>query len=220
MSAGLDPRAEILKLARLLETAPERLAYLEKVPADEIRRLRERATEVLFDADRQHFQRVAKVAGLLPVHVVATLGQRVFGPLLCARIAALLDPGRAVDVAAKLPVSFRADVSVELDPRSARDVLVQMPAEQVAEVAHELARREEYVAMGRFVGNLSDDAIVATLDVLEDSELLRVLFVVETKDRLDHVVGLVPEERLASVVRASGDVDPALAELVGLPEED
>ena len=49
-----------------------------------------------------------------------------------------------MDVAAKLPTEFLADVAVELDPRRASDVIAGMPAEQVAAVTRELTRRGFY----------------------------------------------------------------------------
>jgi hypothetical protein len=89
-----------------------------------VRRLRERATDRLFDADGHALQRIAAASKLLPAAVAAAIGQRAFGPLLCARIAGRLDPGRGVDLAARLPAEFLADVAVELDPRRAGEIIV------------------------------------------------------------------------------------------------
>jgi hypothetical protein len=175
----LESRVEILKLARLLDTDPDRLAYLEAVPAEDIRKLRERATDRLFDADGSALQRVAAASRLLPTPLAATIGQRAFGPLLCARVAGRLEPGRGVDLASRLPADFLADIAVELDPRRASDVIVRIPTAQIVEVAAELVRRQEYVAMGRFVGHLSDEAITASLEVIDDLSLLQIVFVLE-----------------------------------------
>jgi hypothetical protein len=199
----LESRVEILKLARLLHREPERLSYLEDVPADDIRRLRERATDRLFDADGQALQRVAAASRLLPAPVAASIGQRAFGPLLCARMAGRLDPGRGVELASRLPAEFLADVAVELDPRRAAEVIVRIPTAQIVEVAAVLAQRKEYVAMGRFVGHLSDEAIAGALEVIDDASLLQIVFVLEGKQRLNHVAGLLPEARLRGLVRAA-----------------
>jgi hypothetical protein len=199
----LESRVEILKLARLLHLEPERLAYLEDVPADDIRRLRERATDRLFDADAQALQRVAAASRLLPTPLAASIGQRAFGPLLCARVAGRLDPGRGVELASRMPAEFLADVAVELDPRRAADVIVRIPTAQIVAVAAILAQRREYVAMGRFVGHLSDEAIAGALEVIDDASLLQIVFVLEGKQRLNHVAGLLPEARLPGLVRAA-----------------
>ncbi|MBV9311284.1 MAG: hypothetical protein JOZ73_10645, partial [Solirubrobacterales bacterium] len=177
MSRPLAVRVEIVKLARLLEREPESLSYLDAVAPEEIRVLRDQTTEVLFKANGTTLTRLAAASRLLPVGVVATIGERAFGPRLSARMAALLDPDRAVEMASKLPVEFLADVAVDIDPRRAKDLLAGIPPDQVAAITRELARRQEYVTIGRFVGQLPDGAIRAGLDELDDATLLRVAFV-------------------------------------------
>ena len=46
----LQARAETMKLARLLGCDPSRLAYLERLPPDDLRALRDGVTEALYDA--------------------------------------------------------------------------------------------------------------------------------------------------------------------------
>lgn len=204
MTPMLEARAEILKLARVLGCEPRALAYLEKVPPDDIRRVREYATDTLFDADRERLARIAWASRLLPSQLVASIGERVFGALLCARITGLLEPSRAVAVARRLPAPFLAEIAVELDPRRASEVIARTPADRVAEVARELLRRGEHVAMGRFVAYLSDEALAACIEVIDDASLLRIMFVLEGKEeRLDHLVGLLPQDRLAGIIRAA-----------------
>ncbi len=52
MSAALESRAEVAKIARLLALDPAQLDYLEPAPADALRRLRDQITDALFDGDR------------------------------------------------------------------------------------------------------------------------------------------------------------------------
>jgi hypothetical protein len=191
MSDALDTEAEVLKLARLLQCDPERLSYLERVPAQDIHALREQVTEMLFTAHDGILRRLATASRLLPVGVVASIGQRAFGPMLSARIASLLEPQRAVEIAAWLPTDFLADVAVELDPRRARDVLAGMPTGQLAAVTRELARRGEYVTMGSFVGHLGDEALAAAIETLDDRSRQQTALVVEDRQRLDEIVELL-----------------------------
>ncbi len=197
MNGELRSRAEVLKLARLLRRQPEQLVYLEHVAHEDLRALREQVTDMLFAAHDATLRRLAASSKLLPVGLVAMLAQHAFGPVLSARIAGLLDPGRAVDVAAKLPPEFLADIAVELDPRRASDVIAGMPAEQVLKVTRELVGRGEYVTMGRFVGHLSDDSLRSSLPVIDDATLLRTAFVLEDRDRIDALAELVGEDRIA-----------------------
>ena len=199
MSDELRSRAEVIKLARLLRREPEQLSYLEQLAPEDLRALREQVTDMLFTAHDATLKRLAASSKLLPVGLVAMLAQRAFGPVLSARIAGLLDPGRAVDVAAKLPPEFLADIAVELDPRRASDVIAGMPAEQLLKVTRELVSRGEYVTMGRFVGHLSDDSLRSSLPVIDDATLLRTAFVLEDRDRIDALAELVGEDRIASL---------------------
>lgn len=131
---------------------------------------------------------------------MATIGERAFGALLCARVAGLLEPSRAADVAAKLPTPFLADVAIDLDPRRAHEVIGQIPATRVAEVAGELAARGEYVTLGRFVGHVTPAALTATLKRLSDEDVLRTGFVLEDNDGLDELAELLGDERLQALV--------------------
>ena len=203
MTTALETRAEIVKLARVLGTPTDQLGYLERISPRDLRDLRERATDSLYEGDRERLHKLALASRILPSTVAAGISRWALGALLSARITGLLVPRKAVQIAKRLPAAFLADIAVELDPRRAREVIELMPARQVGEVAAELTRRGEYVAMGRFVAYLGDDAITAAMAQIDDAGLLRIAFVMEGKNRLDHVVGLLPEDRLAGVLRAA-----------------
>jgi hypothetical protein len=216
LNETLAARAEILKLARLLSRDPTSLEYLEQVPADDIRSLREQVTELLFTAHGHALGRLATASRLLPVGVVATIGERAFGPVLSARITGMLEPARAVEMAARLPVAFLADVAIDLDPRRASEVIARIPPRQIGEITAELLRREEYVTMGRFVGHLPPEAVSAALEVMDDQALLRVAFVLESKSTLDELVGLLAPGRLDGIidVAASANLWPETLDLL------
>lgn len=199
----MERRAERLKLARLLGHEPDELHYLEDVESSDLRALREQVTEVLFSSQGQVLQRLASASRLLPVGLVAQMGERIFGPVIAARIAGLLDPDRAVELAARLPVSFLADVACELDPRRVEHVLARIPPSQTTEVSRELVRRGETVAMGRFVGCLPDASIRAALGTMDPLTLLQVSFVLENKEQVPDVVGLLEPGQLEAMVEAA-----------------
>ncbi|MEU4250966.1 hypothetical protein AB0F15_26515 [Amycolatopsis sp. NPDC026612] len=214
MSDGYAARAEILKLARVLDVEPGRLEYLVRVDADDLRAFREQVTDTLFDANAAALQRMALAARVVPVGVLAKIAEKVFGPLLCARIAGLVDVGRGVDVAKRLSPRFLAEVAAELDPRRASAIISRIPLDTVLAVAAELARKENWITLGRFVGHLPDPTVRRALAEIDDPGLLRIAFVLDDKYRIDHVVGLLPAHRLGSLLTAaSADEDlwtPAL----------
>ena len=199
MSEVLDARAEVLKLARLLDLTAVELTYLSDLPSTEIRELREKATDRLFTS-APGLARAAAAAKLVPSGLVATIAQRAFGPMLCARAAGGADTGKAIDVAKRLPAEFLADVAVHLDPRRTADIIAEVPAEIVVPVAEELGARHEHVTMGRFLAFVPDHGIAAAIGALDDETMLRTAFVLEHKDRLDHAIGLLPPERLPGII--------------------
>lgn len=203
MSRKLETAAEVLKLERLLGLDAGELDFLEDVDPGELRTLRESATDTLFDTGAATLTRLAAAAKLLPSALVATIAERSFGALLCARAAASVDPAKAIDVAKRLSPEFLADATVELDPRRVAAIIAGVPTALVEPVARELGRREEHVTMGRFLAFVSDHAIVAAMGALSDEAMLRTAFVLEHKDKLDHAVGLLPPERLPGVLRCA-----------------
>lgn len=217
----LKGHSEVIKLGRLLSEPPARLSYLEKLRPDDLRALRELATDAHYDSDSDRFQRVAFASRLLPVTLTALIAQKAFGPLLCARIAGVLDTDHAIALADRMPTDFLADLAVELDPRRCSEIIAGMPAEQIAEVAEVLAVRDEYVAMGRFVGHMTDEAIEASLAVIDDASLLRISYVLEGDEGLERVIGLMSRERLRSAIHAATDHDlwPEALDLLGRVSE-
>jgi len=217
MNARLESAAEIAKLARLLGVERHALAYLEVVSAAELASFREQLTDTLYDGDRERFQRIAAAAKVVPGQISAAIAQRALGPMICARLAGLVDTDKAVDIAKRLPTKFLADVTVEIDPRRAAAVIAKVPPKLVGDVAAELTARDETVTLGRFVGYVSDDGLRAALPRIDEPTLLRTAFVMEGKERLDHVISLVPKERLAQIIRAAEHEDlwPEAFDLLG-----
>ena len=206
MSEQLDVRAEILKIARLLDVDEADLAYLADVPAADLGDFRARATDRLFTS-APGLTRAAAVARLIPSKLVATVAQRAFGPVLCARAAGGADPAKAVDVAKHLPADFLADVAIHLDPRRVATIIAGVAMETVVPVAEELERRGEFVTMGRFLAFVPDQAIAAAIGGLTDEAMLRTAFVLEHKDRLDHAIGLLPPDRLPGIIDTASQLD-------------
>ena len=205
MATLLNADVEILKLARLVAATPDELSYLRYADPQDIRDLRERVTVAMFDADRQMLQRVASASRLIPSKLAALVAERAFGPLLCARLTGLLEPSRAVDVAAKLPTDFLTELAIGLDPRRASRVIAEIPPKQIAEITKQLAGRGEYAVMGGFVGHLSEAALRAAIAVVTDETLLRTAYVVESKGSIGALVATLPRKRLESIIATAAE---------------
>lgn len=197
----LDHLAETVKLGRAMGLSEDELEFLGVVDHHALRALREHLTDVFFEDTRPMLSRAAKASRLLPIGLLARIGQRVFGALLCARMAGLMDTKRAIEVAQRMPDPFLADVSMLLDPRRAEAVIAGMPPDRVVAVAKILAARDDHITLARFVGYLPDSTISAVIDAVpDDNALLRTAFFLESKSTLDRLVGLVRPERLRDVV--------------------
>lgn len=202
----LARKAEILKLARVLGVGESDLAYLGELDAGSIRAFREQVSSRLFDADGARLKRVALASKLLPAPLIALIAEHVFGALLCARVAGLMAPERAAEVAQRLRTGFLADVTLEIDPRHVREVIKRIPVSRIVEVALELARRGEFVTLARFVDYVSTDAIKAVMEKLTDNAaLLHIAFFVEDRSRLNDLVGFLPEARLRQIIYLAAD---------------
>ncbi len=204
--ATLEVRAEVMKLAHRLGVDSGELSYLQRLCADDVRALNQGATDALFENDRR-FGRVALAARIPPAGMTAWIAQHLFGALLCARVAGQLETRRAIDLAQRMAPAFLADLAIELDPRRAREIIFGLPPALIGEVAAELTERREYIAMGRFVGNMTDAGIRAAFAVIDDLTLLRISYFVEEKDHLDHVVGLLEIERVRNAIRGASEAD-------------
>lgn len=191
--------AEVRKLARVLGVGAERLEYLSDVPAADLRELRERATTVLFDAHLGALERMAGASKLLPTPLLAKMAERVFGPLLAARIAGLVEASRGAEIAGRLTSAFLADVAAELDPRRANGVIAKLPPPVVVAVARELARRRDWITVARFVDHLPDSLIVTSLEFIPDAALPEVAALLDEPAKLAKVRELLPAERLAAL---------------------
>ncbi|WP_249011562.1 hypothetical protein [Conexibacter sp. DBS9H8] len=209
-SERLEVDAELQRLGRLLGLAPGELGYLADISSADLRALRAQITQVLFDGNGA-LARLGAATRLLPAALTASLTERIFGPVLAARVAGTVEPGRAVEIAARLPVDFLADVASELDPRRVAAILAAIPAPTVAAVTRVLVQRREWVAMGSFYGFLPDASIQAAMAETDAHALLQIAFVLEDKSRLSHVLEIGGSVRLGELV--------ACAEAEGLTEQ-
>lgn len=203
---------EIVKLARTFERPVDDLVtalpFVETMDASALRALREALSARLFDDARPVLSRVAAGSKLLPVSLVARVGEKVFGAMLCARVAGLLAPSHALAIALKMPDAFLAAVSAAIDPRSAGEVVAAIPAPRIVAVAQQLVAARDFVTMARFVDFLSADTIKAVIDSIPDElDLLHIAAYVESREKLAELVEQLEEARVTKMLRALRTAD-------------
>lgn len=195
--------AELEKLADVLPLAAGLQAELRavKLPSLVVRDLRQAISETHYQIDEPVFRRLAWFASRLPDSVVRWLSAHRFGPLMVARVACLMAAKKVARIAAGMPAEFVAEVCEYQDPRYARDIISLLPTAQVVNIAQVLVSRGAYITIGRFVDFLSDEKIQAVIDAIDDEEIfVRIAYYVESRNRLDHVVRLMPHERLRRAI--------------------
>ena len=214
---ALETRAEQLKLARTLGVEPEDLEFLAGAQPADLRVLRERIDDDLFERDAHHFGVIVSVARRLPTGLAAQLAQRALGATLAARTAPLLEPELAADFVRRLPAPFLADIAAEADVARLGHVLAALPAGKLADAAAELAAREEWIPMGAFFSQVDDAQLDAALEVLDSEALLRTGFVIEDKRRLVEIIDRIDDDRLLDYLRTAVELDllPEALDLAG-----
>ena len=213
----LASQAEVIKLGRVLGVEPGDLEFLGGASAESLRMLRESVTEHLLEEDRPFFRRLAQVFERVPTVIAAKIARSI-DPMVVAGVAVEIQARRVVTLGQRLHTPFLADVCMHLDPRRARDAIRLFPVDLVVDVALELDSRDDLVTMSRFVDYVSDDTMLAVEEALHDeSRLLRVAFLMESKNRVDHIFRMLPPERVQRMlVRVQEDPEGLLSEFLSL----
>lgn len=194
---------ELVKLGRLLNLDAKAIDFVGPLDAFAVRAARDALSARLFDDAKPMLSRVAKGSKLLPNATTAKIAEKVFGSMLCARIAGLLAPDHALDLAVRMSDPFLADVSAQIDPRGAGPVIGRIPVERVVSVAKLLVERRDYITMARFVDFLSPATIGAVIDSIPDElDLLHIGVFVESPAKLAELVGQLSHERLRRMISA------------------
>lgn len=214
----LAHQAEVLKLARFLDVAPEQISMLDAVSAESIRSLREQATNQFFASDEAFFRRAVSASRLLPIAILTVVAEKVLGPMLSARMAGQMDVARGVGIAERLPTAFLATLCLSLDPKHSRELIRAMPEARLRDVAQALAAREEYVTMARFVDIIDSRVIARVIADLDDATLLQSAFFAEDRGQIEEIITQLPEARLRRVIETAAADDELWPEALSLME--
>jgi hypothetical protein len=205
MSPSPQATAELRKLAHALDIGEERVQMLAELPAADLRTLRAQVGEAMFQNDRHYFSRMAALTRTVPGAVSAKLTEAVVPPLIAARTAELLEPKRAAELVGRISESYLADVSAFMDASRAPEIIAAIPPARVAAVAAELARRGEWVVIGGFVTQVTDEGLAASVAEFDGEQLLRIGFVLDDVTRLDDIGGLLTDEQLDRLLTAAAE---------------
>ncbi len=196
-----DLEPERIKLATVLGLDTSALPDLSPLNSFQVRRLRQGLSDAIYLRHRTNYARLAKLSKLLPVKLTAKLTETALGPELAAGVTCELEPARAAKISLKLSTAFLAQLSIHLDPGRAGDVLAALAPEVIVAVARELASMQAYVTLARFVASIRPATLAAVIAELDDRTLHHVGLLIEQRDRLGHVLELLPIERRINLLR-------------------
>ncbi len=203
MGHDLATEAELVKLARALDTTADGVAFARPLEHGDIRQLRERVVGALYDEHRVVFQRVAAITRILPTPVNVRIALRAFSPLLAARVAGEMTPDRAAELANRMPVEYLAESCVHLDPRRAGPLISRIHSDRVLAVVTELVSRGEFITLGRLLDAATERIVGEVAGMIPDEALLRIGFYAESDKHLTRAVSVLPNRRLRSVVHTA-----------------
>jgi hypothetical protein len=206
MSGPLAHRAETQRLARVLGVDPDELEFLQAAPVEVLAELRNDVLDRLLEHSREQFERAVALGDKIPRSLAATLAEHAMGPVLGGRAAALLQADMAVELVKRLPPAFLADVATHVDLRHVGPLVGGIPTDKMEAVGRVLREREEWIVLSAFVGHVPLEKLEQLLAVFDSEALLRGGFVLEDVSRLDTVVALLPEARIAELVDAAHDM--------------
>lgn len=195
--SNLATQAELIKLSSMMQVPLAQLNFLKAVPAESLRFFRLALVELHFEQKRNAYRWLGMWIYILPSWLVALCVRWWLGPALTAKIACSLSAWRMSKIARHLPDAFMAKVAAAFDPRAARELILLLPAEQILGIARILLQDKDYVTMGRFVGLLNDQVVQQiAADIRQESDLLEIAFHIEPRERVDHLVHILPAERI------------------------
>ncbi len=203
LSRSIETDTALAKLARILEVDPTEVDFLAHLPVDELRDLRWQISDELNAADAKRLAGVMAASKLVPIGLAAAIGEKWFGPVLCARLVGLVDPKRGGQYAKHLSVDFMADITSRTDPRVVGDLIHELDLKAMQRIATTLLERGDHLTLSHFVGHLPAPVVAAILEAIDDNAVVvRVARYVEDLSHLDPVVALLPDDRLLDLVAA------------------
>lgn len=216
MSDVADLRAEIGKLARLLDVDPKSLVFLEPAGWREIRQLRQLVSDHFFGAGEPRLRNLAAIAKLVPVQVIVKLAPLVFEPRMGAGLASLIDEDKALKLVPKLPPSMLAEAVPYIDPRRVGPLAAKIPVEVMREMVPYLVAANEHAAMGQFIDYVTKEQLDGLLPYVDDATLLTIIETAENRDQFNEIMPLVSDVRVGRLITTAKELGqlPIIFELL------
>ena len=111
-----DRNTELRRLAQALHKSADELAYLDKLDALALQKLRTNFQNSLLNKFGPVFERIAGAGKLAPDSISATLCTKVFGPAITANMSYFTPMSKAISLCKLFDADFMAEVAREQIP--------------------------------------------------------------------------------------------------------
>lgn len=200
-------RAQVDKLARLLAIDATSLSYLERLDVSAIAALRKQLSDDLFDSLAPMFDRINKLAPLLPNALVSAVVLKAVPPEVGGRAGGamgLAHRRRIAAVMAGLTPRYMGGAAPHVDPRVIALIVEEIPLNLLVRTAEEILNRGDYLTASEFIECAPPETTAELVRLIDNSEAMaQVLAIVCPTSKLDEIVAAVQSEDLSRVVVAA-----------------
>ncbi|MGL6234221.1 MAG: hypothetical protein ACRC20_02650 [Segniliparus sp.] len=200
--------AQIHLLADLLGVAPEKIAHLERLGPENLAQLRMRVSDLKFDSQEKQVAMIGKAAPIVPDPVIATLAEKVVGPVVSAAVANSLAKDHAHrlnGLLRRLRVPFVAQTLRYLDPRAVPTLSKEVPVRVWAPALRRLLADGHYASAAVLMEQAPVELLLAVEREVDDREAIaRTLAYTTDSQKLEELLAALPQERLLSIVDSFG----------------
>jgi hypothetical protein len=212
----MDRNTELRRLAQALHKSADDLAYLDKLDALALQKLRTNFQNSLLNKFGPVFEKIAGAGKLAPDSISATLCTKVFGPAITANMSYFTPMSKAVSLCKLFDADFMAEVAREQIPERAVNMLAELPVEQLKKVTAKLVEHGDFHVLGGFTDYIPEKKAIEIMEVIRDPAAnLHISFYAQRKDRIAKLANLLSDQKLLELIAAAFTDDNLLVE-VGL----
>ena len=216
---ALTSALEITKLAHEMHVEESELDFLSTTSPEDLRDLRGIVSHAMFSRHESRVKRLAAVRKKLPAAVTAKISEVAMGPMLSARVAAVMDPADAAKLAGHLKPEFLADLSVHLDPSRGAGIIAQLDTDLVVDVGRRLLAEDQLLTLARYPGVVGAETALEVVEGADGAQILRLALFIDEPSAIDPLLAGLPDERVAEVAEALGNEEEAADALLAALNE-
>lgn len=200
----MDRNTELRRLAQALHKSTDDLAYLDKLDAVALQKLRTNFQNSLLNKFGPVFEKIAGAGKLAPDSVSATLCTKVFGPAITANMSYFTPLKKSISLAEHFDSDFMAEVAREQIPERAKEMLAGLPVALLQKVTLKLVHEGDFHVLGGFMDFIPEEKAAEIMQVIDDpAASLHISTFAQAKDRVAKLATMLTDEHLIELIAAA-----------------